>query len=78
MNIMFGEGDTISVWKDMKHMNIWNGLWPIAKRKEGEFTLPVAHYVLQLEEKKTFIHIIEELKTPISYLSTLKKRFIWA
>jgi len=74
MNIMFGEGDTISVWKDMKHMNIWNGLWPIAKRKEGEFTLPVAPYVLQLEEKKTFIHIIEELKTPISYLSTLKKQ----
>jgi hypothetical protein len=49
-------------------------LWPIAKRKEGEFTLLVAPYVLQLEEKKTFIHIIEELKTPISYLSTFKKQ----
>ncbi len=41
---MFGEGDTISVQKDMKDMNIWSGLWPIAKRKEGEFTLPVAPY----------------------------------
>jgi len=49
--------------------------WIVAncKRKEGEFTLLVAPYVLQLEEKKTFIHIIEELKIPISYSSTLKK-----
>jgi len=62
------------MWKDMKDMNIWSGLWPIAKRKEGEFTLLVAPYVLQLEEKKTFIHIIEELKIPTSYSSTLKKR----
>jgi hypothetical protein len=55
----------------MKDMNIRNGLWPIVKRKEGEFTMPIAPYVLQLEEKKTFIHIIEELKTPIGYSSTL-------
>jgi hypothetical protein len=46
MNIMFGEGDIISMWKDMKDMNIRSGLWPIAKRKEGEFTLPIAPYVL--------------------------------
>jgi hypothetical protein len=46
MNIMFGKGDTISVQKDMKNMNIQNGLWPIAKRKEGEFTLLVAPHVL--------------------------------
>jgi hypothetical protein len=70
---MFGEGDIISVWKDMKDMNIQSELWPIAKRKEGEFVLPVVPYVLQLEEKKTFIHAIEELKTPTSYSSTLKK-----
>jgi hypothetical protein len=30
----------------MKDMNIWSGLWPIAKRKEGEFTLLVAPYAL--------------------------------
>jgi hypothetical protein len=48
-------------------------LWPIAKRKKGEFALPVAPYVLRLEEKKTFIHTIEELKTPTGYSSTLKK-----
>jgi hypothetical protein len=46
MNIMFGEGDIISMWKDMKDMNIRSGLWPIAKRKEGEFTLPITPYVL--------------------------------
>jgi hypothetical protein len=48
-------------------------LWPIAKRKEGEFTLRVAPYVLQLEEKKTLTHMIEELKTPTSYSNTPKK-----
>jgi hypothetical protein len=30
----------------MKDMNIQSGLWPIAKRKEGEFILLVAPYVL--------------------------------
>ncbi len=73
INIMFGEGDIISMWKDMKDMNIRSGLWPIAKRLEGEYILLVAPYVLQLEEKKTLIHIIEELKTPTSYSSTFKK-----
>jgi hypothetical protein len=33
MNIMFGEGNTISMQKNMKDMNIWSGLWPIAKKK---------------------------------------------
>jgi hypothetical protein len=46
MNIMFGEGDTILVQKDMKDMNIRSGLWPIAKRKKGELILLVAPYVL--------------------------------
>jgi len=49
-------------------------LWPITKKKEGEFILPLAPYVLQLEEKQTFIHIIEGLKTPTSYSSTFKKQ----
>ncbi len=69
---MFGEGDIILVREDMKDINIWSGLWPIAKRK-GEFTLRTTPYVLQLEENKTFIHIIEGQKTPIGYSSTLKK-----
>jgi len=42
------------MWKDMKHMNIRSGLWPIANKKEGEFALPIAPYVLRLEEKKDF------------------------
>ncbi len=46
MNIMFREGDFILMWKDMKDMNIRSGLWPIANKKEGEFTLPIAPYVL--------------------------------
>jgi hypothetical protein len=36
VNIIFGDGDTISMQKDMKDMNIRSGWWPIAKRKEGE------------------------------------------
>jgi hypothetical protein len=77
MNIMFGEGDIVLVRKDMKDLNIWSGLWPIAKIKEGEFTLPHAPYVLHLEEKKTFIHIIEGLKTPNGYSNTPRNGFIW-
>lgn len=63
INIMFGEGDTISMQKYIKDMNIQCELWPIPKKKEGEFHLLVASYVLDLKERKTFMQIIKGLKT---------------
>jgi hypothetical protein len=63
INIMFGEGDIISMQKYIKDMNIQCELWPIPKKKEGEFHLLVAYYVLDLKEKKIFMQIIKGLKT---------------
>jgi hypothetical protein len=47
----------------MKDMNIKCELWPIPKKKKGEFHLLVAFYVLALREKKTFMQNIKGLKT---------------
>lgn len=71
MNIMFGKGDTMLMWKDMKKMNIWSALWP--KKKEREFKLLTTSYILDLEEMRTFVHIIEGLKTLTRYLNNGKK-----
>jgi hypothetical protein len=73
MNIMFGKGDTMLMWKDMKKMNIWSALWPIPKKKEREFKLLTTSYILDLEEMRTFIHIIEGVKTLTRYSNNVKK-----
>ncbi len=54
-------------------MNIWSALWPIPKKKEGEFKLLATAYILDLKKKRTFIHIIEGLKTLTRYLNNIKK-----
>lgn len=63
MNIMFGEGDTTSMQKYMKDVNIQCELWPIPKKKKREFHLLVASYVLALREKKKFMQNMKGFKT---------------
>ena len=73
MNIMFGEEVTVTVRKDMEGVNICSNLWPIPNGN-GDLDLPLAPYVMSLEDRFTFVGIIQNLKVPSSYLSSLKKR----
>jgi hypothetical protein len=73
MNILFGEEDTVAVRRDMVAMNIRSNLWPIPMGN-GELELPPAPYVMTADERQTFVGIIQELKAPTSYASSLKKR----
>lgn len=48
--------------KDKKDINIWSELWSIIKKKKKELIVLATPYVLELEGKKKFMHIIEWLK----------------
>jgi hypothetical protein len=70
--------DIISIQKDMKDMKIWNGLWPIVKKKKWELVVLTTPYVLDLEEKKKIVHIIEGFKVhQLDIQVPSKNQFIW-
>jgi hypothetical protein len=48
-------------------------LWLQVGVVDHGFTKPIASYVLKNEEKERFIQIIDILKTPTHYVSSLKK-----
>ena len=73
MNILFGEEDIVVVRRDMVVVNIHSNLWPIPLGS-GELELPPTPYVMTADERQTFVGIIQELKAPTSYASSLKKR----
>ena len=74
MNILFGEEDTVVVRRDMVVMNIHSNLWSIPMGNR-ELELPPAPYVMTADERQTFVDIIQELKAPSSYSSSLKKEY---
>ncbi len=74
MKPIFGTKDTITIQKDLKECNIWPHLWLQASVVDRGFIKPASSYVLTYEEKERFIQIIETLKTPTHYVSSLKKR----
>jgi hypothetical protein len=63
----------VAIWEDLKECNIRPHLWLQASVVDHGFIKPVASYVLKNEEKERFIQIIETLKTPTHYVSSLKK-----
>jgi hypothetical protein len=74
MKTIFGMKNTIVVWEDLKECNTQPHLWLQASVVNHGFIKPAKSYVLTYEEKERFIQIIETLKTPTHYVSSLNKR----
>lgn len=59
--------------KNMQEVNIWSKLW-LQQIPNGNYIKVVAPYVMTKQEKKAFLHIIKNFKTPSSYATTLQSR----
>lgn len=72
MKTIWGAKDSMAAQEDLKECGILPHLWlqPIT----GGFVKLVASYVLSNEEKDRFLQIIVDLKTPIGYVSSLRKK----
>jgi hypothetical protein len=74
MKTIFRMKDTMIVCVGLKECNIWPHLQLQIGVVDCGFIKPIASYVLTNEENERFIQIIETLKTPTHYVSSLKKR----
>jgi hypothetical protein len=57
----------------MEEIGIRPQLW-LQQVANGSYMKPIVPYVLTYEEKRTFLLIIKQLKTPTHYASTLHKK----
>jgi hypothetical protein len=72
---IMGKKDSLGSRQDMEDLDIRRELWLHESRRRGEsFFIPEPSYTLSIEEKTTFLSVIEKLKTPTNYVSALHKR----
>lgn len=73
IKVIFGEKNVVAIWRDMEKVGIWPQIW-LQQVANGSYMKPIAPYVLTYEEKKTFLHIIKQLKIPTHYTFALRKK----
>jgi hypothetical protein len=73
LKVIFGEKDFMAIKNNMEEVGIRPQLW-LWQLANGLYMKLNAPYVLLDEEKKVFLQIIKNLKTPSNYVSTLRKK----
>jgi hypothetical protein len=73
LKTIFGEKNIVDVRKYMHEVGIWPEFW-LQKIPNGSYIKLVALYVMIKQEKKAFLQIIKNLKTPSCYAATLQNR----
>jgi len=77
IKFIIGVKDTIKVWHDMEVCSIREHMW--LKRnplRPGKIFKPIASYVLLLEELKTFISRLKSLKVPLEYCGSIGRHIM--
>jgi hypothetical protein len=72
---IFGRKESPGSRIDCKNLRIRPELWLQNPRRHGDaFFMPEGSYVLTTAERKEFLEIIEDLKTPTNYAGNLASR----
>jgi hypothetical protein len=74
LKTIWGLKDTLKVWLDLKEANKRAELHPVDVVRTSAVLLPRAPYVLTKAEKQMFVKIVQNLKTPTTYVGQLAKR----
>ncbi len=77
IKFLFGTNDIINVCRDMKVCGVWPRLW--LKRdphKLDKIFKPITSYVLMLNELKTFMFMLKNLKLSLKYYGALRKHIM--
>jgi hypothetical protein len=71
---IMGKKDSPGSRQDLEDLNIRQELWLQEARRRGDsFFMLEPTYMLSLDDKAKFLSIIEKLKTPTNYVSTLQR-----
>jgi hypothetical protein len=74
---LFGMNDSPGSRQDVEDLNIREELWLQPPRRHGdEFYMPRAPYILKPEERKQFVQIVSNIRTPTKYVGAIHKRLV--
>ena len=63
--------------QDVQNLGIREELWlQPSLRANANFYMPLAPYVLDVEEQKEFVGIISSIRTPTNYVGSIHKRLV--
>jgi len=72
---ILGMHDSPGSRQDAQDMHIREEIWlQPAGRRENEFYMPHAPYILNPAERKEFVDIITKIRTPSNYVGSIHKR----
>jgi hypothetical protein len=61
--------------QDVQDLNIREELWLQPPRRQGdEYYMPQPPYILRPKEKREFVHIVSNIRTPTNYVGAIHKR----
>jgi len=75
LKTLLGLNDSPGSHVDAKDLQIRNEIWLQPGRcHQEEYYMPVAPYVVQANERREFVDIISNIRTPTNYVVSIHKR----
>ena len=77
LKTLFGMNDSPGSRQDVQDLNIREELWLQPARRQGdEFYMPHAPYILKPQERRQFVQIVSNIRTPTNYVGAIHKRLV--
>ena len=72
---LFGMNDSPGSRQDVQDLQIREEIWlQPPRRRNEEYYMPHAPYILKAEERREFVHIVSNIRTPTNYVGSIYKR----
>lgn len=72
---LLGMKDSPGSREDAQELGIWEEIWlQPPRRRQDEYYMPDAPFVLKPHERKEFVEIISNIRTPLNYVGSIHKR----
>jgi len=75
LKTLFGMNDSPGSRQDMEDLKMRQEIWlQPPRRGTNEYYMPHAPYILKPDERKEFVHILSNIRTPTNYVGSIHKR----
>jgi hypothetical protein len=77
LKTMFGMNDSQESGQDVEDLNMREEIWLQPPRRQGdEYYMTHAPYILKSEERRQFVQIVSNIRTPTNCVGTIHKRLL--
>lgn len=75
LKTLFGMNDSPGSRQDMEDLRMRQEIWlQPPRRRTDEYYMPHAPYIFNTDERKEFVQILSNIRTPTNYVGSIHKR----